>query len=260
MPRQNNRYSASFEAVLAALAEQLALWADHVEGCMGLPVPAHFRDPRRLARLPALQAGWRYGVQGYPEGERGDPTVVAEAVDRLRPLVQLLDPRRESALAKAVDRAAARLRLAQPVPGQEESGFSLREITLLANMAPGSVRNARCAKARDPLPAYRVGGQLRVDGAIARAWLFRRQRFQPTLCEEQAPVLPPGGFHTDGEFMAYLLSLWTGDARSNNTLLRLIDGRHSIRISELLRVAAANKISGPAFAAVTAGMLARRSP
>ena len=60
--------------------------------------------------------------------------------------------------------------------------------------------------------------------------------------------------------MAYLLSLWTGDARSNNTLLRLIDGRHSIRISELLRVAAANKISGPAFAAVTAGMLARRSP
>ena len=99
MPRQDNRYSASFEAVLSSLAEHLALWADHVEGCLGLPVPMHFRNPRRLGCLPALQACWRYGVQGYAEGERGDPTAISEAVQRLRPLVQLLDPRGDSAYA-----------------------------------------------------------------------------------------------------------------------------------------------------------------
>ncbi len=260
MPRQDNRYSASFEAVLAHLAEHLGLWADHVEGCLGLPVPAHFRNPRRLACLPGLQACWRYGVQGYADGERGDPAAISEAVQRLRPLVQLLDPRGDSAYAKAVNRAAARLRLARPAVGQEDATFSLAEITLLANMAPGSVRNARCAKARDPLPAFRVGSQIRVNAPAARAWLFRRMRFQPTLEYIDPPALPPSGFHHDSEYVSYLLSLWTRDNKLNDIIMRLMDGRRSVRVSELLRLAAANRLDGPAFAALTAGMLAQRSP
>jgi hypothetical protein len=42
--------------------------------------------------------------------------------------------------------------------------------------------------------------------------------------------------------------------------MRLMDGRRSVRVSELLRLAAANRLDGPAFAALTAGMLAKRSP
>jgi hypothetical protein len=105
-----------------------------------------------------------------------------------------------------------------------------------------------------------VGSQLRVDGPAARAWLFRRQRFQPTLEYIDPPALPPSGFHHDSEYVSYLLSLWTGDDKLNAIIMRLMDGRRSVRVSELLRLAAANRLDGAAFAALTAGMLAKRSP